>query len=58
LQGDGALGTRDLAFHARLMELALQAGNFFWRITFSRIFAGIARDNRLRFVFKFGLALV
>jgi hypothetical protein len=27
LQGDDALGTRDLAFHARLMELALQAGN-------------------------------
>jgi hypothetical protein len=27
LQGDNAFGTRDLAFHARLMELALQAGN-------------------------------
>ena len=27
LQGDGAPGMRILAFHARLMELALQAGN-------------------------------
>ncbi|MGV2338002.1 MAG UNVERIFIED_CONTAM: hypothetical protein LVR18_29285 [Planctomycetaceae bacterium] len=27
MQGDAALGTHDLAFHARLMELALQAGN-------------------------------
>jgi hypothetical protein len=26
-QGDDASGTHDLAFHARLMELALQAGN-------------------------------
>jgi hypothetical protein len=27
LQGDDALGTADLAFHARLIELALQAEN-------------------------------
>jgi len=27
----------------------------FWHITFSRVFAGIARENRLRFVSKFGL---
>jgi hypothetical protein len=27
LQGDDALGARDLAFYARLMELVLQAGN-------------------------------
>jgi hypothetical protein len=27
LQGDDALGMHDLAFHARLIELALQAEN-------------------------------
>ncbi|MGV2338065.1 MAG UNVERIFIED_CONTAM: hypothetical protein LVR18_29640 [Planctomycetaceae bacterium] len=27
MQGDNTFGTLNLAFHARLMELALQAGN-------------------------------
>ena len=35
LQGDDASGMRDLAFHARLRELALQAGNTKWAGHFS-----------------------